>query len=123
MQRKSTARAATSLDETQVAAAQKAVADTAVYAPISGYVSDKVADVGEYSSPSAPNTKVATIVRTCGPLLDRQECLAAAEVLLRLTTPAEQARAEVAAIMRWLAQGSALLNAEACRGGPQLPLL
>jgi len=27
-------------------------------------VSDKVADVGEYISPSAPNTKVATIVRT-----------------------------------------------------------
>jgi len=31
--------------------------------------------------------------------------------------------AERAAIMRWLAQGSALLNAEAGRGGPQLPLL
>ena len=31
--------------------------------------------------------------------------------------------AERAAIMRWLAQGAALLNAEACRGGPQLPLL
>jgi RND family efflux transporter MFP subunit len=58
------ARAGVATAETQVAAAQKAVADTAVYAPISGYVSDKVADVGEYISPSAPNTKVATIVRT-----------------------------------------------------------
>ncbi|MEP7214178.1 MAG: efflux RND transporter periplasmic adaptor subunit [Acidobacteriota bacterium] len=57
-------RAGITTAQTQVAAAQKAVADTAVYAPLSGYVSDKVADVGEYISPSAPNTKIATIVRT-----------------------------------------------------------
>jgi len=31
--------------------------------------------------------------------------------------------AERTAIMRWLAQGAALLNAEAYQGGPQLPLL
>ena len=60
----SNARAGVAAAQTQVTAAQKAVSDTAVYAPISGYVSDKVADVGEYISPSAPNTKVATIVRT-----------------------------------------------------------
>jgi RND family efflux transporter MFP subunit len=60
----STARAAIATLETQVAAAQKAVTDNVIRAPISGYVSDKVADVGEYISPSAPNTKIATIVRT-----------------------------------------------------------
>ncbi|MFL6467850.1 MAG: efflux RND transporter periplasmic adaptor subunit [Pyrinomonadaceae bacterium] len=50
--------------EATVAAAEKAVSDNAVRAPISGYVSDRTADVGEYISPSAPNTKIATIVRT-----------------------------------------------------------
>jgi cobalt-zinc-cadmium efflux system membrane fusion protein len=50
--------------QAQVQAAQKAVNDTVVLAPISGYVSERVADVGEYISPSAPNTKIATIVRT-----------------------------------------------------------
>ena len=50
--------------QAQVQAAQKGVNDTAVLAPISGYVSERVADVGEYISPSAPNTKIATIVRT-----------------------------------------------------------
>ena len=50
--------------ESQVAAAQKAVTDTVIRAPISGYVSEKVADVGEYISPNTPNSKVATIVRT-----------------------------------------------------------
>lgn len=57
-------RAGVTTAQTQVEAAQKAVTDTAVYAPISGYISDKTADVGEYISPSAPNTKIATIVRT-----------------------------------------------------------
>ena len=57
-------RAGVTTAETQVAAAQKAVSDTAVYAPISGYISERVADVGEYISPTAPNTKIATIVRT-----------------------------------------------------------
>lgn len=50
--------------EAQVAQAQKAVTDNVIRAPISGYVSDKVADIGEYISPSTPNSKVATIVRT-----------------------------------------------------------
>lgn len=60
----SSARAAVVTAETQVDQARKAATDTVVYAPISGYVSERVADVGEYVSPSAPNTKVATIVRT-----------------------------------------------------------
>src|SRR5215203_1335000 len=60
----STAKAAIATLEAQVSAAEKSVTDTIIRAPISGYVSDKVADVGEYISPSAPNTKIATIVRT-----------------------------------------------------------
>lgn len=60
----SSARAAVVTAETQVDQARKAATDTVVYAPISGYVSERVADVGEYVSPSAPNTKIATIVRT-----------------------------------------------------------
>lgn len=59
-----TARAAIATQEAQVAQAQKAVSDNAIRAPISGYVSERVADLGEYISPSAPNTKIATIVRT-----------------------------------------------------------
>lgn len=58
------ARAAVQTAETQVDQAKKAVSDTVVYAPISGYISERVADLGEYLSPSAPNTKIATIVRT-----------------------------------------------------------
>ncbi len=58
------ARAGVVTSQTQVDAAQKAVSDTNVYSPISGYVSERNADVGEYISPSAPNTKIATIVRT-----------------------------------------------------------
>lgn len=58
------ARSAIATLETQVAAAQKAVTDTVIRAPISGYISEKVADVGEYISPNTPNSKVATIVRT-----------------------------------------------------------
>ncbi|MGB4989540.1 MAG: efflux RND transporter periplasmic adaptor subunit [Pyrinomonadaceae bacterium] len=50
--------------ETQVDQAKKAVTDTVIYSPISGYVSERIADPGEYISPSAPNTKIATIVRT-----------------------------------------------------------
>ena len=60
----STANAAIATLQAQVAAAEKSVTDTVIRAPISGYVSDKVADVGEYISPSAPNSKLATIVRT-----------------------------------------------------------
>ena len=53
--------------QTQVAAAKKSFGDTVVYAPISGYVSDKTADVGEFVSTSQ---KVATIVRTAVLRLD-----------------------------------------------------
>lgn len=58
------ARSGVTTAETQIDQARKAVADTAILAPISGYVSERVADPGEYISPSAPNTKIATIVRT-----------------------------------------------------------
>ena len=57
-------RAAVATAETQVEQAQKAVTDTIVYAPISGYISDRTADVGEFISPNTPNAKIATIVRT-----------------------------------------------------------
>lgn len=50
--------------QTQVDQARKSLGDTVVYAPISGYVAERTADLGEYISPSAPNTKIATIVRT-----------------------------------------------------------
>lgn len=60
----SSARAAVATAQTQVDQAQKAVSDTVIYAPISGYISERVADVGEYISPSAPNARLATIVRT-----------------------------------------------------------
>lgn len=58
------ARAAIATAETQVDQAKKSVSDTAIYSPISGYVSERVADPGEYISPSSPNAKIATIVRT-----------------------------------------------------------
>ncbi|HLA94897.1 MAG TPA: efflux RND transporter periplasmic adaptor subunit [Pyrinomonadaceae bacterium] len=58
------ARAAVKTSETQVDQARKAVSDTNVYAPLSGYISDRTADVGEYISPNTPNSKIATIVRT-----------------------------------------------------------
>ena len=48
---------------TQVDQAQKSLIDTVIYAPISGFISERVADPGEYISPSAPNAKIATIVR------------------------------------------------------------
>ncbi|MDT5158180.1 MAG: hypothetical protein QOH51_2537 [Acidobacteriota bacterium] len=56
-----TARAAADAARVSVEQAQKGVRDVTVYAPISGYVSDRPADVGEYVSTSS---KVATIVRT-----------------------------------------------------------
>ncbi|MEP6848134.1 MAG: efflux RND transporter periplasmic adaptor subunit [Acidobacteriota bacterium] len=56
--------AAVGAAQAQVSSAQKGVNDTAVLAPITGYVSERVADVGEYISPSTPNSKIATIVRT-----------------------------------------------------------
>ncbi len=58
------ARAAVSTAETQVGAARKSVTDTVVYAPISGFIAERVADLGEFISPSTPNSKIATIVRT-----------------------------------------------------------
>ena len=59
-----TAKTAVATARTQVSQAQKALNDTSVYAPISGYVSDRTADLGEFISPNVPNAKVATIVRT-----------------------------------------------------------
>ena len=58
------ARAALASSQTQVDAAQKAVSDNRVLAPISGYVAERTADLGEYISPNTPNSKIATIVRT-----------------------------------------------------------
>lgn len=58
------ARSAVGAAQAQVDAAQKAVNDTYVKAPISGFVAERVADVGEYISPNTPNSKIATIVRT-----------------------------------------------------------
>jgi RND family efflux transporter MFP subunit len=49
---------------TNIDQAKKFVSDTAIYAPISGYISERVADLGEYTNPNAPNTKIATIMRT-----------------------------------------------------------
>ena len=59
-----TAQAAYNTSLSGVAAAQKAVSDTAIYAPISGYISERVADLGEFTNPNAPNTKICTILRT-----------------------------------------------------------
>ncbi|HUR99445.1 MAG TPA: efflux RND transporter periplasmic adaptor subunit [Pyrinomonadaceae bacterium] len=58
------ARAVVTNAQTQVEAAQKAISDTNVLAPISGYIAERTADVGEYISPNTPNSKIATIVRT-----------------------------------------------------------
>ena len=55
------ARAAVSAAQANAASAQKAIADATVYAPISGYVSERIADVGEFASTSQ---KIATILRT-----------------------------------------------------------
>ncbi|HEY0429073.1 MAG TPA: efflux RND transporter periplasmic adaptor subunit [Pyrinomonadaceae bacterium] len=58
------ARAAVVTAQTQVEQAQKAVTDTVIYAPISGYVAERTADLGEFVNPNTPNAKVATLVRT-----------------------------------------------------------
>lgn len=58
------ARAALATSQTQVDQAQKAISDTNVLAPISGYIAERTADVGEFISPNTPNAKIATIVRT-----------------------------------------------------------
>ena len=56
-----TARAAVVAARVQVSQSEKGVRDVTVLAPISGYVVERPADVGEYVSTSS---KVATIVRT-----------------------------------------------------------
>jgi multidrug efflux pump subunit AcrA (membrane-fusion protein) len=56
-----TARAAADSAKVQVEQAAKGVRDVTIYAPISGYVADRPADLGEFISTSM---KVATIVRT-----------------------------------------------------------
>jgi RND family efflux transporter MFP subunit len=58
------ARSAVATARTQVEQAEKALSDTIIYAPISGYIAERVADPGEYVSPNTPNTKIATIVKT-----------------------------------------------------------
>jgi RND family efflux transporter MFP subunit len=58
------ARSGVATAATQVDQARKALTDTVIYSPISGHVAERVADVGEFITPSAPNTKIATIVRT-----------------------------------------------------------
>lgn len=60
----SNTRAAVVTAETQVEQARKALSDTVIYAPFSGYISERTADLGEYVTPNAPNTKLCTIVRT-----------------------------------------------------------
>src|SRR5688572_30018124 len=60
----SQARAGVATAETQVDQARKAINDTIVYAPISGFVAERNSDLGEYITPNTPNSKVATIVRT-----------------------------------------------------------
>ncbi|HEX7999104.1 MAG TPA: efflux RND transporter periplasmic adaptor subunit [Pyrinomonadaceae bacterium] len=56
-----TAQAAADAARTQVSQARKAIADAVVTAPISGYVADRPADLGEYV---ATSSRIATIVRT-----------------------------------------------------------
>lgn len=58
------AKAAVSTAEAQVAQARKNVSDNVILSPISGYISERNADPGEYISPNQPNAKLATIVRT-----------------------------------------------------------
>ena len=56
-----TARAAAAAAASQVEQARKAVRDVVVVSPISGFVADRPADVGEYVTTSS---KIATVVRT-----------------------------------------------------------
>ncbi len=58
------ARTAVATAETQIEQAKKSLTDTVIYAPIGGYISERVADLGEFISPNTPNSKVATIMRT-----------------------------------------------------------
>ncbi|HEY0172779.1 MAG TPA: efflux RND transporter periplasmic adaptor subunit [Pyrinomonadaceae bacterium] len=56
-----TARAATQAARVSVEQAQKGVRDVTIYSPISGFVTERTADVGEFVSTSM---KIATVVRT-----------------------------------------------------------
>ena len=56
-----TAQAAQAASQTQIDAAKKSIGDATIYAPISGFVSERTADLGEFV---ATSNKVATIVRT-----------------------------------------------------------
>jgi RND family efflux transporter MFP subunit len=56
-----TARAAAQAVQVQVQQAQKGIRDVTIYSPISGYVTERAADVGEFVSTSS---KVATVART-----------------------------------------------------------
>ncbi|HEX8284457.1 MAG TPA: efflux RND transporter periplasmic adaptor subunit [Pyrinomonadaceae bacterium] len=56
-----TARAAAQAAQVAVQQAQKGVRDVTIYSPISGYVTERTADVGEFVSTSM---KIATVVRT-----------------------------------------------------------
>ncbi len=58
------AKASVRTGQTQVEQARKAVADNIIYSPMSGYISERNADPGEFISPNQPNAKIATIVRT-----------------------------------------------------------
>jgi RND family efflux transporter MFP subunit len=55
------AQAAANVARTQTETARKAISDTVITAPITGYVAERIADVGEFVS---TQQKVATIVRT-----------------------------------------------------------
>lgn len=56
-----TAQSAVEAARTQEASARKAISDAVVYAPFSGFVAERNADLGEFAS---TNQKIATIVRT-----------------------------------------------------------
>jgi multidrug efflux pump subunit AcrA (membrane-fusion protein) len=56
-----TARSAAAGARVQVEQAQKGVRDVTIYSPISGYVTERAADVGEFVSTSS---KIATVVKT-----------------------------------------------------------
>ena len=58
------AKSAVTTAQAQIDQAKKGLADMVVYAPISGYIAERVSDPGEYISPSVPNSKIATIVKT-----------------------------------------------------------
>ncbi len=58
------ARSAVTTAQTQVDQARKSLSDTAILAPISGFIAERTADLGEFISPNTPNAKIATIVRT-----------------------------------------------------------